>query len=705
MELLRGHFGLARNESGRYHPRAAVGKPTLLRPAATHTQLYSRNWAFITPEVQEQLAQTTVLCVGSGLGSMVALAAAQTGFQRFVLCDGDTVEEHNLNRQAFDRGQIGMNKAQAIGATLASLLPEARIEVVPRFVSSADFSDLVPRADLIINTIDLDSPAFLDLNRVAHQHGKTVLFPLNLGWAGALLVFDQDSQTLDDFIGIESGQAKDAQADAERMLEEAGRPVDLQAVRARTVANSPEAATRLIMRVLESLGNELPAELEALLPVYKCRTPETWPCDPQLGVTAHVTAAITVRACVALVAGQPVRRAPEVILCDTSAAIAPFASAVTTREHEDENWMENETLLAVSAAVRAPEPHAPEPRAPEPDVPPLSALIMPHQHEATELFVAPRVEGRRSYYSAHTRPGTGLVVIVARDDALTPAERAVISAYRLRQYTLAGMYDEALVQELALDGDPAMDAVAGRDLHVAVGDSEGRFLCYLCMQSPMTLTPDLGPAPEPYTALMGDLERPLFPVETEYGLDLYGQHPGIRWLPIASVRELSRLVRNQELAYSPAVEAAPAETILASMGALTDHSHMIEAIVGCIAPEARRLLYNLHVPMAYAPQAPILADNLSGRLPDGRLLWTGHSHASGRFWPYALATVDLAQEAVQFAELDSILAQPNTADVITKLRQWRGRGPARRPRYVVDSDDGSTVWISNPFSVDEAHGK
>lgn len=631
---------------------------------------------------------------------MIALAAAQTGFQRFVLCDGDTVEEHNLNRQAFDRGQIGTNKAQAIGEILANLLPEARIEVVPRFVSSTDFSELVPQADLIINTIDLDSPAFLDLNRVAHQHGKTVLFPLNLGWAGALLVFDQHSQTLDDFIGIASGRAEDFQAGTERSLKVSGRLIDLEAAKAKSAATSPAVATHLITRVLECLGDDLPSELEALLPVYEHRTPETWPYDPQLGVAAHVTAALTVRACVALVAGHPVRRAPEVILCDTSAAIAPFGHVVTAPEQEAVGGGEDETLLAVSAAVRGGEA-----RAPEPDAPRVATLITPRRHEAAELFIAPRAEGRPSYYSVRTRVGTGLVVIVARHDALTPAEHAVISAYRLRQYTLAGMYDEALVRELALEGDPAMDAVAGRDLHVAVGDHEGRFLCYLCIQSPMTLTPELGPAPEPYTAIMREYDRPLFPVETEYGLDLYGTHPGMRWLPIANVRELSRLVRNQELPYSPAVEVAPAETILASAQALTDHCHRIEAIVGCIAPEARRLLNNLGVPMAYAPEAPILADNLSGRLPDGRLLWTANAHASGRFWPYALATVDLAQEAAHFAELESILAQPDAADVISMLRRWRGRGLTRRPRYVVDSDDGSTVWASNPFSLEEGCDK
>src|SRR5579885_865073 len=59
-----------------------------------HTaDLYLRNWAFIAPELQDRLAHTTLLTAGAGLGSVIAVLAARTGVQRFILADGDVVEE------------------------------------------------------------------------------------------------------------------------------------------------------------------------------------------------------------------------------------------------------------------------------------------------------------------------------------------------------------------------------------------------------------------------------------------------------------------------------------------------------------------------------------------------------------------------------------------------------------------------------------
>src|SRR5215472_11947722 len=65
--------------------------------------LYTRNWAYISAELQDHLATTTLFTAGSGLGSVVAILAARTGVKRFIIADGDTVQESNLNRQSFSR--------------------------------------------------------------------------------------------------------------------------------------------------------------------------------------------------------------------------------------------------------------------------------------------------------------------------------------------------------------------------------------------------------------------------------------------------------------------------------------------------------------------------------------------------------------------------------------------------------------------------
>ncbi|HEX6541341.1 MAG TPA: ThiF family adenylyltransferase [Ktedonobacterales bacterium] len=269
--------------------------------------LYARNWAYISEELQDRLAQTTLLTAGSGLGSVVAALAARTGVQRFIVADGDVVEESNLNRQAFSRAHLGQNKAEATAAIIKEIQPRAQVEVVPRYLDSADCALLVPHADIILNTIDLDTPAFLDLNRVARAAQKPVLFPLNPAWMGTVIVFTPESQSLDEFLGITGSQPSAA-------------------------APSPgEVTLRLFERIYAQVPGGMPDDLQALIRAYFDQ--DTSPKvpggksvaergAPQLGLTAHLTAALTVRALVALVAQEPVRVAPQIITADAVAQAA-----------------------------------------------------------------------------------------------------------------------------------------------------------------------------------------------------------------------------------------------------------------------------------------------------------------------------------------------------------------------------------------------
>ncbi|HEY7343732.1 MAG TPA: ThiF family adenylyltransferase, partial [Ktedonobacterales bacterium] len=85
--------------------------------------LFSRNWAFITPEIQHILDHTCLFAAGAGLSSTIVTLACRTGFGSFILADGDNVELSNLNRQAFFRRQIGENKATATAELLRDIRP------------------------------------------------------------------------------------------------------------------------------------------------------------------------------------------------------------------------------------------------------------------------------------------------------------------------------------------------------------------------------------------------------------------------------------------------------------------------------------------------------------------------------------------------------------------------------------------------------
>ena len=92
-----------------------------------------------------------------GLGGQLILAAARLGVRRFTLVDGDTVEAHNLNRQAFYFEDIGQPKAEALKRHILRINPEAEVEAVVANLDQHNAAQLVGQADIIFDTIDFST--------------------------------------------------------------------------------------------------------------------------------------------------------------------------------------------------------------------------------------------------------------------------------------------------------------------------------------------------------------------------------------------------------------------------------------------------------------------------------------------------------------------------------------------------------------------
>lgn len=257
----------------------------------SYKEFVSRNWGYLKGAEQIKLGKVRVLFAGCGLGSVVAELSTRTGFKNFILVDGDTVELSNLNRQAFSREYLGMNKAEATAKIVKSINSNMHIEVYPEFITEEKIGFYVSRADFIVNTVDLSSPVFLLLNRVVREQGKSVLFPLNLGWGGALIVFTSNSATLEKMIGIEDNTELD------------------------------DLFSKLILTIASRIS--VPSYLRKMLKRFKNRTAKTWPCDPQLGVAAYLTASLVVSGLVRLTLGLPVKVAPEINAIDLWSSIEP----------------------------------------------------------------------------------------------------------------------------------------------------------------------------------------------------------------------------------------------------------------------------------------------------------------------------------------------------------------------------------------------
>jgi adenylyltransferase/sulfurtransferase len=94
-------------------------------------QLILHGWS---EETQEKLKNTTVFVGGAGgSGSPILTQLALLGIGTIRICDFDTIELSNLNRQFIhcvsDKNKIGINKAQSAACTVKNINPHVNVEV------------------------------------------------------------------------------------------------------------------------------------------------------------------------------------------------------------------------------------------------------------------------------------------------------------------------------------------------------------------------------------------------------------------------------------------------------------------------------------------------------------------------------------------------------------------------------------------------
>jgi molybdopterin/thiamine biosynthesis adenylyltransferase len=154
----------------------------------------TRNSGYIAQDTQDKIRNARVLFAGCGLGSGPVICAARTGFQNFVLIDGDTVDAHNLNRQFFDFDDVGTPKVEALKKHILRINPEAKVEAHVAMLDKNNAADLVSQADLIFDTIDfVDLEAVLALHGNAAARGKPIFTAMNIGFGAGVMYFPPGS--------------------------------------------------------------------------------------------------------------------------------------------------------------------------------------------------------------------------------------------------------------------------------------------------------------------------------------------------------------------------------------------------------------------------------------------------------------------------------------------------------------------------------
>ena len=113
-------------------------------------------------EGQQRLKAATVMVsrVG-GLGGLVAYELAAAGVGRLVLAHGGTLNPSDLNRQLLMRhNALGQARIDIAAESLTALNPRLEIVAVPENVSEANATELVGRADVVVDCAPLFEERF-----------------------------------------------------------------------------------------------------------------------------------------------------------------------------------------------------------------------------------------------------------------------------------------------------------------------------------------------------------------------------------------------------------------------------------------------------------------------------------------------------------------------------------------------------------------
>ncbi|MBO4622700.1 MAG: ThiF family adenylyltransferase [Bacilli bacterium] len=109
----------------------------------------------------EKLSKSTVCVVGlGGVGGDACLALARSGIGSLIICDYDTVEETNINRQVVANvNSIGLYKTDVLEQMIKDINPDCNVIKLTKKVDEEIF-DL--QFDFLIDAID-DLPSKIDL--------------------------------------------------------------------------------------------------------------------------------------------------------------------------------------------------------------------------------------------------------------------------------------------------------------------------------------------------------------------------------------------------------------------------------------------------------------------------------------------------------------------------------------------------------------
>ena len=154
---------------------------------------YSRH--ILLPEIgvegQDLIQQGRILIIGAGgLGSSAALFLASSGVGSITICDEDTVDLTNLQRQIIHTtSSIDMLKVESAKLSMKAINPNVHINAVARRASGAFLEQLVSEASIVLDCSDNFETRHA-VNKACVKLKKPLVSGAAIKFDGQLTVFD-----------------------------------------------------------------------------------------------------------------------------------------------------------------------------------------------------------------------------------------------------------------------------------------------------------------------------------------------------------------------------------------------------------------------------------------------------------------------------------------------------------------------------------
>lgn len=154
---------------------------------------YSRH--ILLPQIeyhgQASLLQSHAIIIGAGgLGSPVALYMAASGVGKLTICDFDTVDLTNLQRQIIHTvASLGMNKALSAQVTIHAINPDIIVNAITDQSNEQVLAELIKTADVVIDCSDNFKTRYR-VNRICVAHKKPLVSGAAIGFEGQISVYD-----------------------------------------------------------------------------------------------------------------------------------------------------------------------------------------------------------------------------------------------------------------------------------------------------------------------------------------------------------------------------------------------------------------------------------------------------------------------------------------------------------------------------------